>query len=133
MYTCTECGAEKIESIDPTNVHIYGAWYEFIPATEAASGEERRDCAHCDAYESREIPMLESVLYGDVNHDGKVNTLDRMVLTRYLAKWDAYPESSIDMKAADVNNDGRVNTLDRVILTRYLAKWDAYAELPYAG
>lgn len=71
------------------------------------------------------------VIIGDVNGDGKVNNLDRVVLTRYLADWDDYPESAVDMIAADVNCDGKVNNLDRVILTRYLADWDDYPELPY--
>ena len=56
-----------------------------------------------------------------------------MVLTRYLADWDNYPASMINMKAADVDNNGKVNNLDRMILTRYLANWDAYSELPYVN
>jgi hypothetical protein len=75
---------------------------------------------------------IRDFLYGDVNSDGRVNNLDRQILTRYLAKWEDYPASVIDMNAADVNNDGSVNNLDRQILTRYLANWDEYAELPYA-
>ncbi len=73
------------------------------------------------------------VLIGDVNSDGKVNTQDRMILTRYLAKWTGYTEDVINMTAADVNCDGKVNTQDRMILTRYLAKWTGYEELPYGG
>lgn len=73
------------------------------------------------------------VLIGDVNSDGKVNTQDRMILTRYLAKWTGYTEDMINMTAADVNCDGKVNTQDRMILTRYLAKWTGYEELPYSG
>lgn len=72
------------------------------------------------------------VLIGDVNEDGKVNTLDRVVLTRYLANWTEYPEGSINKVAADVNCDGKVNTLDRVILTRFIANWDGYTQLPYS-
>ena len=71
------------------------------------------------------------VLIGDVNNDGKVNQLDRVVLTRYLANWTEYPEGSINTVAADVNCDGKVNTLDRVILTRYIANWTGYESLPY--
>ncbi len=73
------------------------------------------------------------VMIGDVNSDGLVNTQDRMILTRYLAQWADYPESSINLTAADVNCDGRVNTQDRMILTRYLAKWEGYSQLPYTG
>jgi hypothetical protein len=71
------------------------------------------------------------VLIGDVNSDGKVNTQDRMILTRYLAKWSGYSEEDINMAAADVNCDGKVNTQDRMILTRYLAKWTGYENLPH--
>lgn len=74
---------------------------------------------------------VSNVLIGDVNNDGTVNNLDRLVLTRYLANWVDYPESAINMTAADVNMDGTVNNLDRLILTRHLANWNGYNELPY--
>ena len=74
---------------------------------------------------------ISDVLIGDVNNDGNVNTLDRVILTRYIAKWAEYPAESINMVAADVNCDGSVNTLDRVILTRYIAHWGGYESLPY--
>lgn len=73
------------------------------------------------------------ILIGDVNSDGVVNNLDRLVLTRYLANWVAYPESVINLAAADVNMDGTVNNLDRLILTRYLANWNGYGTLPYSS
>ncbi len=65
-------------------------------------------------------------MIGDMNKDDRVNTLDRMILARYLAKWDGYAERIFDMDAADVNTDTKVNTLDRMILARYLAKWEGY-------
>ena len=71
------------------------------------------------------------VILGDVNGDSKVNNLDRVYLTRYLANWDDYQE--INLAAADVDGNGKVNNLDKVILTRHLANWDAYAVLPYVG
>lgn len=73
------------------------------------------------------------VIIGDVNSDGLVNNLDRLVLTRYLADWDDYGEDSINKIAADVNNDGSVNNLDRMVLTRHLADWEGYEALPCAG
>lgn len=74
---------------------------------------------------------ITDVIIGDVNRDGRVNTQDRLILTRYLAKWTGYDE--IDETAADVNGDGRVNTQDRLILTRFLAKWSGYETLPYSA
>ena len=60
-----------------------------------------------------------SVLYGDVNGDGKVNSKDLTVLKRWLAKWSV----TIDSEAADVNADGKVNGKDVTVLARYLAGW----------
>ena len=76
---------------------------------------------------------IEAMTYGDVNSDGVVDTLDRMVLSRNLANWDGYGASSINMSGADVNGDGVVDTLDRMILNRYLANWEGYESLPNAG
>lgn len=72
---------------------------------------------------------ISDVLVGDVNNDGRVNAQDRMILTRYLAKWTGYTEDKINIAASDVNGDGRVNAQDRMILTRYLAKWTGYETL----
>ena len=68
-------------------------------------------------------------LCGDVNSDRRVNNLDRVYITRYLANWNDY--QNINLSAADVNADGKVNNLDKVILTRHLANWNDYASLPY--
>ena len=73
------------------------------------------------------------VLLGDVNGDGIVNNYDRLLLTRWLAKWPEALEKGIIEAAADVNCDGKVNNLDRLILTRHLAHWAEYSTLPYAG
>ena len=74
-----------------------------------------------------------NVLLGDVNGDGIVNNYDRLLLTRWLAKWPEALGKGIIEAAADVNCDGKVNNLDRLILTRHLAHWAEYATLPYAG
>ena len=74
---------------------------------------------------------VSDVLIGDVNGDGTVNALDRLLLTRWLAKWPEALAAGINEAAADVNCDGKVNSLDRLILTRHLAHWEEYATLPY--
>jgi len=78
------------------------------------------------------VNVVDTII-GDVNSDGVVNNLDRMVLTRYLANWQNYTDESIDKVAADVNSDGVVNNLDRMVLTRYLANWQGYDELPHVS
>lgn len=81
-----------------------------------------------ESYDSFKYDKYNNFL-GDVNGDRIVNAKDRMILTRYLAKWTGY--ENIDMTSADVNNDGQVNAKDRMILTRHLAKWKDYENLPH--
>ena len=74
---------------------------------------------------------VSDILIGDVNGDGVVNGKYRLLLTRWLAKWNDVVAEGINETAADVNCDGKVNGLDRLILTRHLARWEEYATLPY--
>lgn len=61
--------------------------------------------------------------YGDINCDGRINSLDAVLLAQYLAKWNV-DISDEGMIAADVLKDGRVNSLDAVLLAQYLARWN---------
>ncbi len=69
---------------------------------------------------------------GDVNCDGSVDTVDYIILARYVADWDGY-EDKVDLRYADMNADGVVNSLDRTILARHIAGWLGYERLPYCG
>ena len=60
-----------------------------------------------------------------------MNGRDRLLLTRWLAKWQEALAEGINEAAADVNCDGKINGQDRLILTRYLARWEEYKTLPY--
>ena len=67
----------------------------------------------------------QSVLYGDINLDGKINSSDVTLLKRYVVKSidvfpTVYPEKSLI--AADVNGDGKVNSTDYSYLKRYILK-----------
>lgn len=67
---------------------------------------------------------------GDISMDGKVSSLDVILLERYLAGWynDAeyeYGKAIYDFsKIMDIDGDGNVNAKDDIILARYLAGWD---------
>lgn len=59
-------------------------------------------------------------LYGDVNGDEKVNSLDFALLKQYLLeKITQFPDEN-GLKAADVTGDGSINSLDFAIMKQYL-------------
>ncbi len=77
-------------------------------------------------YEPATIYALDKLLYGDISNNGKVDTVDAVLLLQYSS---GYPSAKqkvtpIGLKAADVNNDGKVDTVDFILLLRFLADWD---------
>ena len=53
---CSVCGTVLVKQKEiPAKGHSFGAWSETKAATCTEKGEERRDCANCDHYETREI------------------------------------------------------------------------------
>ena len=57
---------------------------------------------------------------GDVNNDAKVNRLDYVILSRYLAEWPGYA-SKIMMSAAELDGKPGITAADRRILGRMVA------------
>ena len=56
-------------------------------------------------------------LYGDLNDDGVVNSLDISLLGRYILEiTDGFV---VPIEAADLNGDGIINTNDYTIMRRY--------------
>ncbi len=101
LHTCSVCGVSyKDEYTEPTGAHVY----------------EEDFCIHCGAQDPGSLYTP-----GDVNGDGKINSLDGLMLMRYLNGWQITIPSP---EAMDVNADGKVNSLDGLLLMRYLNGWD---------
>ena len=69
--------------------------------------------------------LPETKMLGDADGNGKVTSTDKVLLSRFLAKWDI----AIDEKACDLNRNGTLEAAEAVVIARYLAKW---SYLPYA-
>lgn len=59
----------------------------------------------------------ESVIYGDVNSDSKIDILDMILLKSYLVENNT---KGFSVKAADLDDDGKVSSKDAVELSMYL-------------
>ncbi len=68
----------------------------------------------------------EAFVWGDADGNGKVESKDKVLVSRYLAKWTM--NGGFNQAAADFNIDGDVTSAEAVVLARYLAKW---TNLPY--
>ena len=115
-HTCTLCGYSYTEEIAAKD-HSLGEWSLYAEPTVGKAGEERRSCANCDYYESKEIAAYR---YGDVNCDGKVNTIDANYARRYAVGLLTLDERK--MLAADVDGNGAINVLDSAFIRRHTVK-----------
>ncbi|MDP4177634.1 MAG: endo-1,4-beta-xylanase, partial [Bacillota bacterium] len=60
---------------------------------------------------------------GDVNGDGKVNTLDYLLMKRYISgAIKDFPAVDDDLWAGDINGDGVINNTDYVLLRTHILK-----------
>lgn len=107
-----EAEGEKAVLIKLSDKSVKSVYVEFIPSEE--------ELFMLDNYAFVELAKGQSVVYGDTNFDGAVDTKDAVLLAQYLAKW----EVEVDSSAADCNADGVVDTKDAVLLAQFLAKWD---------
>lgn len=56
------------------------------------------------------------ILYGDLNKDGDINSIDASILSRHVLNVKPYEDTNI----ADLDGDGFVDSIDYVFLSRYI-------------
>lgn len=117
-HACT--GENCNEKLDVA-AHTWNDGVITIRPTGTQTGIKTFTCTFCDRTKTESIPV--TILYGDVNLDGKVNGADIILLSRYLARWNL-SFSSNQLHAMDVNADGSINGADIILFARYLAKWN---------
>lgn len=81
-----------------------------------------------DSASSTEV-LVNQTLVGDINNDGAVTAVDRMLLARHLARWTI--DDPLNLYAADLDQDMDVDAADVEIFNRYFAGWANYTTLPH--
>ena len=66
---------------------------------------------------STPTPTPNGVLLGDLNDDGKINSIDFALLRCELL---GIPHAGINKAAADLNGDGKINSIDFANLRKHL-------------
>lgn len=126
-YSCSECGEKG------TQTFAYGALKPHDYSTEWTSGADTHwhACTACGAKSDETAHSFDKKRkctvcgsrkagYGDLNGDGKVGTIDLVLLRKYIAGYDV----EIEFADADLDGDGKVNTVDLTMLRRLIAGYE---------
>ena len=73
----------------------------------------------------------EDVILGDFDGDESINSLDLIILSRYLAGFIGY-DDFVTVGNGDLDGDGDVTPLDVVVMARHIADWQGYETIPLA-
>ncbi len=116
---CTNCKTVFVnQEIIPVTGHSLCEWYVRIPAQFYSDGEERRDCAHCDYFESQRIPRISE---GHIcSFTGKVTVLVEADCTRDGATLIACCEPACPAYTAEIiPATGHTATTDEAVAPTY--------------
>lgn len=105
---CSVCrGDETVLETYPIIPHSYEE--TVVPPTNTDYGYTLHTCSACgDEYKDNYVDP--NAAKGDVNLDGKVNSLDTNLVKRYITGSHFFGE--VGARVADVNGDGFVNAID---------------------
>ena len=80
------------------------------------------DYVHVYQYEDKDMFIYKTnTRMGDISNDGAVDMLDLAAMARYLADWNRYDFSNLNLGAGDLDGDGVVTATDLAKLNQYLA------------
>ena len=61
---------------------------------------------------------MHSTMYGDVNGDGKITSLDMLYIKRHVLNIRILKDANLE--AADTNKDGKITSLDMLYIKRHI-------------
>ena len=127
-----ESGIEKIEYA----IYKEGKWSEYQESnkfeglkegTEYKVKTKATDKVGNVSESEETMVKIPEVIYGDINNDKKIDTVDLLKLLRYVAmqstgkNQDKWNLTETEKKATDINKDGKINTMDVLKMKRYIA------------
>ena len=131
---CKNCDATKDAAVLPATGHSFGEWKTAKAPTCTEDGTEERTCGSCGTKETRTLLATghnyldgvctacgakeKSLLPGDLNGDGLIDTLDYMMLKR--AVLGTFTLNDEQKAAADVNRDHDIDALDYMMVKRHV-------------
>lgn len=116
--SCSKCGETE------TGAHAWDSGRVTKPATDTADGERTYTCTVCGAIRTETIPKTGggSVVIGDLNGDGLVDTDDALHLLMYTF----FPEEYELNQNCDFDKNGIVDDNDALYLLMYVYFPDDY-------
>ena len=103
--------SNKFTNLDPETTYTF---YQRVAESTTAYVSDKS--------EALRVTTNAAYTSGDLTGDDKINSLDGLMLMRYLNGWSNLNIASPE--AMDVNGDGKVNSLDGLLLMRYLNGWN---------
>lgn len=84
--------------------------------------------ANCLAMDKTNDPgTITHTMYGDLNQDGTIDSMDRTILENYLIDKYRYPLTEDQLKLADLNGDGKITESDLACMDALIAGDDPNA------
>lgn len=90
-----------------------------LPVVYAAVSEPATEEDTDISVDVEDMPTV-TVIYGDVDGTGEIDSYDAILISRYAAGWDV----TLDVAAADVDGTGVIDSYDAILVSRYAAGWD---------
>lgn len=121
-----QAGQGTVDGTYELTFHNYDNGVIVLPPTADESGRIKYTCTLCNTSLTKTLDPIQTILYGDVNGDEKIDLNDVILLKLYLATYDYDTNTSLTSvtDGADVNGDGRIDLNDVVLLATYLANFD---------
>lgn len=116
LHTCSICNDAYDSDITKKTGHAFELTSVLKEPDFENEGEAEYLCPECLETKTEALPVLEHWQKGDLNNDGKVNSVDSYMVKLLIV---GYPGTLQELDAADMDNNGKINPVDSY-MTKFL-------------